>query len=187
MAHQDYVSRSSNKKNNPYKKSKGNEKAETQNNMPVKIKLIGAFTLIAITMFAYFLWSIKDNQANPQAPTKSSTKQIETAELPAPPEEKWTYVDGLKTKEIEVGEYEVKKTGPYAMQCGSFRSEAQAETLKAQIAFNGISSLIKSAKGKSGLWYKVVLGPYERKRTAEKDKHKLKNNKITGCQIWLWK
>ena len=53
------------------------------------------------------------------------------------------------------------------------------------MAFLGIESQIEHTKGST--WYKVVLGPYERKRLAEKDKHKLKNNKVNNCQIWLWR
>nr|WP_274620627.1 SPOR domain-containing protein [Colwellia maritima] len=59
--------------------------------------------------------------------------------------------------------------------------------LKQKWLFFGVESLIQTAQGKNNIWYKVVLGPYERKRAAEKDKHKLRNNKINGCQIWLWK
>jgi cell division protein FtsN len=63
----------------------------------------------------------------------------------------------------------------------------QAEILKATIAFTGLTSQISESKGKNGIYYKVFLGPYERKREAEKDKHKLKSNNVNGCQIWLWK
>ena len=187
MAHQDYVSRSSNKKNNPYKAKKGKDTSNHSHVLSLKVKIIGLLTLFAIGAFSYFLWSIKDNQPTPTPNKAVITKKTTTTELPEPPVEKWTYVDSLKSKEIEVGEYEVKDRGPWAMQCGAFRSSAQADRLKANIAFNGISSTVKTAKGKSGLWYKVVLGPYKRKRSAEKDKHKLRGNKISGCQIWLWK
>lgn len=188
MAHQDYVSRSSNKKNSPYKSKQSTGSSPDEAGLPFKVKLIGLFTLVAIIIFSYFLWTIKDNQPTNNATNKTTdVKKMASAELPAPPKEKWTYVDGLKSKEVEVGEYEVKQAGPYAMQCGSFRSQKQAEVLKANIAFNGIASKIHKVKGKSGIWFKVVLGPYERKRQAEKDKNKLKSNKIHYCQIWLWK
>lgn len=186
MAHQDYVSRprATGKKNNPY-----NQQEAVREGLPLRIKLLSLFTLIAIAMFGYFLWSIKDNQpapphtGTPQSPAKKPAGNS----LPAPPKEKWQYMEELKNKEVEVGEYEVKNLGPYQMQCGSFRTQKQAEVLKANIAFTGIEAQIRQAKGSSGIWYKVVLGPYERKRLAEKDKHKLKNNNINGCQIWLWR
>jgi cell division protein FtsN len=186
MAHQDYVSRSRNnhKKKNPYKS--GTEQAPT--GLTMKTKLIAAFLVIAIAAFSYFLWTIKDNQPlkaqkNTAAPAKITT----TTELPTPPKEKWSYVDDLKSKEVEVGEYTVEQKGPYKMQCGSFKTRKQAESLKAKIAFSGLVAQVGKAVGTTATWYKVYLGPYEKKRTAEKDKHKLKNNAIHGCKIWGWK
>ena len=72
------------------------------------------------------------------------------------------------------------------MQCGSFRTHQQAETLKAKIAFAGLISEIKKTTGSNGIWYKVRLGPYETKRHAESDKNKLKRINIVGCGIWGW-
>ena len=72
------------------------------------------------------------------------------------------------------------------MQCGSFRTLEQAQTLKAKIAFAGLVAEVKKTQGSNGIWYKVRLGPYETKRLAESDKNKLKRIKIMGCGIWLW-
>lgn len=186
MSNQDYISRtpSKKKKNSPYKK----QSAQPTPVLPVKAKLIGALVIILIAAFAYSLWFLKTSTITKdpiQAQVKVATKKEQ--HLPEPPKEKWTYVENLKTKEIEVGQYEVKQKGPYKMQCGSFKTRPQAESLKAKMAFAGIESKIQTAQGKHNIWYKVVLGPYSRKRAAEEDKHKLRNNKINGCQIWLWK
>ena len=102
--------------------------------------------------------------------------------LPEKPQPKWDYVDTLKTKEVKVDipEEETNYT-PYQMQCGSFRNKDDAESLKAKIAFQGLESMVK----KTGNWYRVILGPYERKRLAEKERHKLQRARINGCQIWF--
>jgi cell division protein FtsN len=186
MAHQDYVSRSrSNKKNSPYK-------AQVQSGgLDAKFKFLSLLSIIALAGFSYFLWSL--SQVEPATTSlKSSFNKVKnntqkSEELPAPPKEKWQYIEELKNKEVEVGEYEVSNKGPYQMQCGSFKSESQAQTLKANIAFAGIESSVKKTTGKNGIYYKVILGPYERKRQAERDKHKLKSNNINYCQIWLWR
>jgi len=188
MSNQDYISRSPNKKkNNPYKKKPRKESPA----VTLKTKFITLLLVLLVAGFSYGLWALKNNPAtkSPIEEKLSSSQLAKTneANLPKPPEEKWTYVDNLKTKEVEVGEYTVTERGPYKMQCGSFRKKSQAESVKAKMAFIGIESKIQQAQGKTSLWYKVILGPYERKRMAEKDKHKLKNNKITDCQIWLWK
>ncbi|GAA6172543.1 cell division protein FtsN [Colwellia sp. KU-HH00111] len=189
MSNQDYIARTPSKKNknSPYKK----KSAEPAPKPALKNRLIGFFALLLIAGFAYGLWFLKTSPKTKtptvEASVATKTKAAKETTLPKPPKEKWTYVENLKTKEIEVGEYEVKEKGPYKMQCASFKTNAQAEALKAKMAFVGIESKIQVAQGKHNTWYKVVLGPYERKRQAEEDKHKLRNNKINGCQIWLWK
>ncbi|TWX68632.1 cell division protein FtsN [Colwellia demingiae] len=191
MANQDYVSRA------PAKKKKNNRNGKKPSNnssaVPLKAKLISLLLLILIAAFAYGLWSLKTDPST-KTPLVEPIKTVnekkplnKTDELPKPPKEKWTYVKDLETKEIEVGKYEVKEKGPYKMQCGSFKTQKQAEILKARIAFSGLEAQIKSVTGKKGTWHKVFLGPYPRKRLAENDKHKLKRNNINYCQIWLWR
>jgi len=186
MSNQDYISRTppKKKKNSPYKK----KSAQPNPASSKKLKLIGLIAIIFISAFVYGLWFLKTDDAT-KDPIKIPDKVIPKKEqtLPEPPKEKWSYVENLKTKEIEVGEYEVKQNGPYKMQCGSFKTAAQAESLRAKIAFSGLESSIQTAQGKNNIWHKVVLGPYSRKRAAEQDKHKLRNSNINGCQIWLWK
>jgi len=202
MPNQDYVSRSpAKKKNNTNTKTtkkgstagRNNKTATTNSTINLKTKLVTVVAIILICAFVYGLWVLKTASSTKtpatipaQVKAKDNAK-TQTKTLPAPPKEKWTYVKDLENKKIEVGKYEVKEKGPYQMQCGSFRTEKQAQVLKANIAFAGISSQIRTVKGKSGTWHKVVLGPYARKRLAEKDKHKLKRNSINYCQIWLWR
>lgn len=208
MPNQDYVSRTPKKKNNARTKNtskassarksqkKTNKKSNSANApLAVKTKLVTAIVIILVSAFAYGLWALKTAPntktplpvSSPDKAASSNSAQKKPKALPEPPKEKWSYVKDLENKQIEVGEYEVNEKGPYQMQCGSFRTKKQAEVLKANIAFAGISSKIKSVEGKSGTWHKVVLGPYARKRLAEKDKHALKRNNINYCQIWLWR
>jgi cell division protein FtsN len=184
MAHQDYVSRprSPKKNNNPYKKK--NIKKNTL--IPFKTKLVGAITVIAIGAFGFFLWQIKNNSSSQISTIPNTIKQQPVIELPKPPEEKWQYIQQLKSKQVEEGQYDVVNKGPYKMQCGSFQTRKQAEVMKATIAFSGLSAQISSSKGQNGTWFKVYLGPYAKKRQAEKDKHQLSSNNISTCQIWGW-
>lgn len=181
MAHQDYISRKP-------KKKAADTKAQAQlsSSIPIQTKVVAFITLLAVIGFGGFLYSIKDkSEANVVEPEATITTQP-TIELPTPPKEKWTYMEDLKSKEVEVGEYEVVDKGPYKMQCASFRTMRQAESMKAKMAFLGLEAQISETKGKNGTYFKVFIGPYERKRQAEKDRHKLKNNNINTCQIWSW-
>ncbi|MDF2180111.1 SPOR domain-containing protein [Aliiglaciecola sp. CAU 1673] len=146
-------------------------------------------TLGLILGFAYFLWHIKDSaDTTPAANSKQPVQQQEQVDvLPKPPKEKWEFIEELpnRTVEVEVPE----DTGPtrrYLLQCGSFREANQAETMRARLAFQGIESQVRPSEGKNGRWHRVVLGPYENKRAAEKDRHAIQRLGITTCQLWNW-
>lgn len=186
MSNQDYIARTpaKKKKNNPYKKSAPAPAPKST----VKAKLIVLVIIVLIAAFTYGLWFLKTSPTTKEPiQNVTTTPTIKETHLPEPPKEKWTYVENLKTKEIEVGQYDVTQKGPYRLQCGSFKTTERAETLKATIAFVGLEAFIKQSIGSNGTWYKVILGPYARKRLAEQDKHKLRNNSVNRCQVLLWK
>lgn len=168
-------------------KRKPRKNSVNKRNQPKKrFPFLAVFiAIILIGFIGYFIFAVeKPESAAAPAPAVKKEQQKREEVLPEKPQPQWEYEDTLKTKEIEVDiPEEIKPTVPYQMQCGSFRKKADAESLKAQIAFQGLSSQAT----KSGDWYRVILGPYEYKRLAEKDNHKLQRARINGCQIWLWR
>ena len=157
-------------------KGRNNQRNQRKQGFPF-IATFVALTLIGF--IAYFVFAVE------KPPAKPKKKVVVKEEvLPEKPQPMWDYEDSLKVKEIKVDIPKTKKpTKPYQMQCGSFRKKNDAETLKAKIAFQGLTSQVK----KTGSWYRVILGPYDRKRLAEKQRHVLQRAKINGCQIWLWR
>jgi cell division protein FtsN len=71
----------------------------------------------------------------------------------------------------------------YTMPCGSFRESFRADELKAQIAMTGNTSKIDAVQYKGETWYRVQLGPFNRKRAAESVRHRLQDNNVHGCII----
>lgn len=141
--------------------------------------------LLLMGFIGYFVFAVDKPAETPVVVSKKPTLKKEE-QLPEKPQPKWEYENVLKTKEVEVDiPVEKKPTRPYQMQCGSFRRLADAQSLKARIAFQGLNSEVR--KTNSGKWYRVILGPYERKRLAEKERHKLQRARINGCQIWYWR
>lgn len=163
-----------------------------------KLRLLPVFIVVAaIIGFVYFLVSIKDNVQEPSSnpspvvqkrPTlvKPKPKSIE-GDLPPKPKER-SYIKELENKEviIDLPEVDKKPSRPYLMQCGSFRHQSDAETLKAKIAFQGLEAIVRRSDGKKGVWHRVILGPFETKRKAEAVRHQLGRAKIRGCAIWYW-
>ncbi|WP_341664757.1 SPOR domain-containing protein [Vibrio sp.] len=175
MANRDYVKRgrgNSGKKTTPKKKSSGK---------PWRSGLL-AVTLAGI--FGYGLYTLSNDPEPPQPVVKQTKPKPKPKKvLPAPPEEKWDYVESLPNREIEVtAKEQVVSEIPYIMQCGAYTNASQAEARKLDIAFQGINSKIRKKEGSK--WYRVVLGPYKSKRDAERDKHKLQRAKIEPCAIW---
>lgn len=142
--------------------------------------------------FASLLWWMQStadklpDEPAPQAQPKPTPQQRKDP-LPPKPEEEWRFIEELENKTVEVDVPEQPESeGPYVMQCGSFHSAEQAEAMKAKIAFAGLESQVRATEGKNGLWYRVILGPYERKRRAESDRHKIQRAQINTCRIWKW-
>lgn len=128
-------------------------------------------------------------------PVKQETKSAKSR-YQAVPAEKITDADFnfhniLQNKIVEVpvqAESDLKTTTStlrYIMQCGSFRKITLAETLKARIALNGFTAKITATDEIGGnRWFRVSLGPYTSKRTAESERHQLERNDINNCRIW---
>lgn len=194
MAQRDYVARSQ-KKKQPIKK-----KRPVQSVAWFKVGL----AILVVASFVAGLWYLKDagstgiensGNSDPEILNEhksSSSNSVDTAEeekdpLPMLAEEEWEFIEGLPSYSVEVDDAELPNSGRrYLMQCGSFRKKSQAEELKATIAFQGLESQVLESKGSKGIWFRVVLGPYETKRDAERSRHALRSARVNRCQIWNW-
>ena len=175
MKNKDYVSQNKNKRQ-PRRSSKARETRP----FPVfKLSII----LVAVFGFAYFLSQIDGGSSTGvvEQEQKTTTKKTKQSLPPPPEDEEWQFIEELENKQVKVSTEELEDKGPYIVRCTTVRSKERAEALKAKIAFAGFESKVKEYKGTSGLWYRVDLGPYEKKRTAEKTRHELKRNGIHGC------
>ncbi|ANS84191.1 hypothetical protein VSVS12_00374 [Vibrio scophthalmi] len=143
----------------------------------------GLLALLVVGIFGFGLYSLSQDPEPPAPVVQAPVKPKPEKALPPPPEEQWDYVDSLPSREVEVkAKEQVISDIPYIMQCGAYKTAAQADARKLDIAFQGIKSKIRKKEGSS--WYRVVLGPYKLKRDAERDKHKLQRAKIEPCAIW---
>lgn len=151
--------------------------------------IIGVLVTFAINQ-QYFL-----SDARPVIETKKEPPSAKSRYQAVPAQEAtdsdFSFYDELENKTVEVPDEEPKivtktrSTKRYIMQCGSFRKKTSAETLRAQIAMNGFEANIKPSVEKSGKrWFRVVLGPYDSKRFAERERHQLERNNINNCRIW---
>lgn len=72
---------------------------------------------------------------------------------------------------------EKKDERRWMVQCGSFKGAEQAETVRAQLAFEGFDSKITTNNG----WNRVVIGPVKGKENADSTLSRLKMAGHTNC------
>jgi cell division protein FtsN len=183
MAHKDYVARGRTQKQAP---------PPPKRSLPW-LRIV--ITLSLVAGFGYFLWSIKgtapENASNRNATVEQTAKipDSKTPEdtLPDIPEEEWEFIKSLPEYTVKIEQQEQDQSSVRRLiQCGSFRTDGQAQELKARIAFQGLEAQVRPSQGSTGKWYRVILGPYDSKRLAEKDRHTLQRAKVNGCKIWNW-
>lgn len=95
-----------------------------------------------------------------------------SAELEEEEDAGYTFYDLLPSFEVVIPEQEqavgagpevppLEEPGLYVLQAGSFRSFAEADALKAELALNGIESQIQRVTiGEDQVWHRVRIGPY---------------------------
>ncbi|WP_395345085.1 SPOR domain-containing protein [Ningiella sp. W23] len=116
---------------------------------------------------------------------KPETGYLDKDPLPELGEEEWAFIDSLPAYSVEVDvPEEVDSNRIYIMPCGSFRAMERAETLRAQLALAGLIGETVQSDGENGRWYRVVLGPYESKRRAERDRHQARRADVNTCKIY---
>lgn len=65
----------------------------------------------------------------------------------------------------------------WVVQCGSFKGTDQAESVRAQLAFEGFESRITTGSG----WNRVVIGPYNSRSTADSILKRLHGSGHSNC------
>lgn len=165
------------------------------------IRLIALALAIICLFVAGLLW-LKGNQradgpdspilfTEPRLPEASESveapPQATLDALPEAPQERWQYIEELENHSVEVIVPEREAARRRLMQCGSFRREGDAQELRARIAMAGYESQVRRTESSQhGVWYRVILGPFDGLRPAQTVNNQLRRNNIHGCQIWYW-
>lgn len=109
---------------------------------------------------------------------KSQAEKVEPAKKTTPPKTV-VIVEKPAAKKSAPKPAPAPTTERWMVQCGSFKTQSGAESVKAQIAFAGMNSRIAANSG----WYRVVLGPYNSRPKANEMLTKLKNHGMSICIV----
>lgn len=66
--------------------------------------------------------------------------------------------------------------GPYMLQVGSFRSAADADSLKAQLALLGMTANVQEVTVNDATYHRVRLGPFPSARETDETRRRLQDN-----------
>lgn len=188
MATRDYVRRTSGRKK-PSSKRPNKKNNAPDRKLSWKIIVVAIVLVVVFVTGLYFLYQEEPIDVTVVDKPPETSKQ-KTTKLPPAPKENFEYEKLLEAKTVQVDNKQQtepkKKQRPYQMQCGAYRIQKQAEERQAMIIFNtGIEASVKRTEQNGSVWYRVVLGPYQSKRKAEVDKHKLQALDME-CGIWYW-
>lgn len=188
------------KKSSPKKKKRGASRGKKQPTVPLGLWLITVAAVLALAgVLVYIKWFNPKNQVTRVNPAPQTAKTSQTSAKPTGAANN-TGVDevnevpfyevhkDLTNKKVEIPKEDLKlpdhyKKFYYTMPCGSFREPSRADELKAMIAMSGNTSAISEVQYQGETWYRVQLGPFNSKRSAEKIRHRLQDNGIHDCKI----
>jgi cell division protein FtsN len=155
---------------------------------------------LAIGLSIAFFTSLKDRSKHPSTP---GTAQTPTAAKPSHPQasakaddkkskQRFDFYTILPEMEVVVPDVRDKtgrtapidKPGTYFLQAGSFRSFAEADNLKAQLALLGVESKVDTVTvNNTDTWHRVRVGPYQDLRELNKIRTRLLNNNISAILL----
>ncbi len=149
------------------------------------ILFLGIVFGLVIALAGYILgWVPKPD--NPNKPIAKVTNKANDAkikqttdELTIKPQKEYDFYGDLGSIEVEIDKTQQtsnRKPKNQLLQIGSFKNQQDAESIKARVAFSGLSATIMPVAVNGKQWYRVVIGPYDDSRVMDKDKRKLQNN-----------
>ena len=134
----------------------------------------------------------------PAEPASREIHQPREKPIPAPPKPRFDFYNLLPEMEVIVPEQEisgtpthegvkqVEKPGTYLLQAGSFRSQQQADQLRAKLALLGLETSLQTVSVNSKqAWHRVRVGPFNNLTELNEARRLLKKNGVDAILIRL--
>jgi cell division protein FtsN len=126
-------------------------------------------------------------------PHRTAPAEAETAA--ASQAEKYTFYDRLPNFEVVVPEKDkevkrdlpatapVERPGVYVLQAGSYRNQADADRVRAQLALQGINATVQRVAVDADVWHRVRIGPVTRLEELNKLRKQLQAADVDALVI----
>lgn len=149
------------------------------------ILLSGVLSGLLLALFIYIKGWVPEPIQNSQQPVpgiaQEAVKPVEdVSENLTKQKPDYDFYSVLPEMEVVIPKEELEqqaarnsKEYTYILQVASFKNQADAEELKARIAFSGQIAYIQSIDVNGTQWHRVRVGPFESSREADKQKRQL--------------
>jgi cell division protein FtsN len=204
----DYKHRANSVKKKPVrKKSKVNSRTKVnpkKEGVPLGRWVLALLMLVG---FAYFLYSLSGTEPGQKVqdrqqeknhvikkvlkkPVAVSVRKKKSVKKVVNQEVQYDFYTLLPEAEFTIPDHEVKsikraervgkavKNREYSVQVSSFRTEKDADSLKAKLLLLGFIPKIEKASVKGRTWYRVKIGPYQQMKSVDAIVSRLKENNI---------
>lgn len=135
--------------------------------------------------------SLMENKPEPERQAKAPEPE---AAPDSEPEVKLDFHDVLPNIDVVISESDIieyeepvadRPEQRYVLQVGSYKDEADAESLKAKLALVGFEAVIQRVKIDEGTYFRVRMGPYQSMRTLQRDKKRLAKQGVDTLTLRL--
>lgn len=123
--------------------------------------------------------------------TPPGSKEQAATNAPDAPSVTFEFPDILKDREIPVdtSPYQTEsskqsdKPNSYKVQAASFRDRGEADELRANLLLSNLPADVVISDGDTGRWFRVTLGPFDRRVDANRALTKLRERGISGIVL----
>lgn len=128
--------------------------------------------------------SVLQQQDKKQA--KEAAKKASKPEKP-----KYDFYELLEKQTVEVPKVEEYKSTPkdqsinyqYLLQVASFRSQEDADSLRASLLLEGLTAYTNGFEGSNGTWYRVYVGPFDNRSKMNQAQDKLVARNLSPLEL----
>lgn len=135
--------------------------------------LLGLGCGLAVALLVFILLRPSPQQAGTGAAARPEPRAARAAAADDPdaePAQQFDFYDRLPNFEVVVPEKEgqvqrglaggpIERPGTYVLQAGSYRSQSDAERIRAQLAIQGITASVQRVAVDADVWHRVRIGP----------------------------
>jgi cell division protein FtsN len=146
---------------------------------------------VAFVGFVLYLSTIpaSDESGAVQKETQQALQALKdkAQQQQAAPKPNYEFYQLLEEQEVKVDKVEEYVSTPkgtpkkyvYRLQAASFRSQADADRLRAELILQGMSAYLESSTVKDSTWYRVYVGPFNDRSKMNKAQDELVQRNIS--------